>query len=89
MLREGGAVPSVLQTCDGAISHSPVGPGSSMLPRTRAELTRTRRSHGRGDPPEHLIRQQLKVSQREFAGLIKCTLSPNDCMDILKGKNLT
>jgi hypothetical protein len=30
-------------------------------------ITRTRRSHGNGDLPEHLIRQQLKLNQKDFA----------------------
>jgi len=51
-------------------------------------ITRTRRSHGHGDLPEHLIRQQLKVNQKEFSGLIKCTLYRDDYVRILTEKGL-
>jgi hypothetical protein len=49
-------------------------------------ITRTRRSHGRGDPPEHLVRQQLKLTRKELSGLIRCSLSRDDYVQILRDK---
>jgi hypothetical protein len=51
-------------------------------------ITRTRRSNGNKDLPEHLIRQQLKLNQQEFAGFIKCRLYLTDYIEILKSKGL-
>ena len=51
-------------------------------------ITRTKRSHGNKDLPEHLIRQQLKVSQEQFAGLISCAFSRDDYVAWLKSKGL-
>jgi hypothetical protein len=50
----------------------------------------TRRSHGRGDIGNiaHFIRQQLKVSEEQFAGLRDCPLSLADYVAILRGKGL-
>lgn len=51
-------------------------------------ITRTRRSHGNSDLPEHLIRQQLKLNQRDFAGFISCKLYLDDYVKILSEKGL-
>lgn len=52
-------------------------------------ITRTKRSHGKGfDPPSDLIRQQLKVSGKDLNELIRCTLSLEDYIQILKKKGL-
>ncbi len=52
-------------------------------------ITRTKRSHGSGfDLPENLIRQQLKLNEKQLAGLIKCTLYKQDYIAILKNKGL-
>jgi hypothetical protein len=51
-------------------------------------IVRTKRSHGNKDLPEHLIRQQLKVNQEQFSGLISCDVSLDDYVTILKGKGL-
>lgn len=51
-------------------------------------ITRTRRSHGKGDLPQHLIRQQLKLSEDELSGVIRCTLFRDDYVAILKRKGL-
>lgn len=52
-------------------------------------ITRTKRSHGKGfDLPANLIRQQLKVSGTEFAGLIQCSLGLDDYVSILRAKKL-
>lgn len=52
-------------------------------------ITRTKRSHGKGfDLPADLIRNQLKVSGKELAGLIQCRLSLNDYIEILRRKKL-
>ena len=51
-------------------------------------ITRTRRSHGSGDLPEHLIRQQLKLNQSDFHDLISCKLHRDDYVKILQLKGL-
>jgi hypothetical protein len=51
-------------------------------------ITRTKRSHGRGDLPAHLIRQQLKVNEQQFSGLIDCSLSRDNYIDILRERRL-
>jgi hypothetical protein len=52
-------------------------------------ITRTKRSHGKGfDLPADLIRNQLKVSGKEMAGLIQCRLSLDDYVEILRRKKL-
>lgn len=52
-------------------------------------ITRTKRSLGRGkidDEVRHLIRQQLKLSDTEFSGVIGCSLERKHYVDILKRK---
>lgn len=51
-------------------------------------VTRTKRSHGNKPLPHHLIRQQLKVNEQQFDGLISCTLGLDDYVSILKGKGI-
>ena len=51
-------------------------------------ITRTKRSHGTGDLPEHLIRQQLKLNERQLSALIGCSLGLPDYVEILKVKGL-
>ena len=52
-------------------------------------ITRTKRSHGKGfDLPADLIRKQLKVSGKEMAGLIQCSLTLSDYVAILRNKKL-
>jgi hypothetical protein len=51
-------------------------------------VTRTRRSHGAGDLLEHFIRQQLKLNQKDFSGLISCKLYRDDYIRILSEKGL-
>lgn len=51
-------------------------------------ITRTKRSHGHGDLPEHLIRQQLKLNQKQFDGIISCSLYLADYVEILREKGL-
>lgn len=52
-------------------------------------ITRTKRSHGRGfDLPKNLIRQQLKLSEEELAGILECSLTREDYIGILKRKGL-
>ncbi|HXJ40755.1 MAG TPA: hypothetical protein VNH18_15850 [Bryobacteraceae bacterium] len=48
----------------------------------------TKRSQGNKDLPVHLIRQQLKVNEDQFLGLIKCTVSKAEYVDALRGKGL-
>lgn len=51
-------------------------------------ITRTRRSHGHGDLPAHLIRQQLKLNEQELSGIIGCSLYRRDYIEILRKKGL-
>ncbi len=52
-------------------------------------ITRTKRSFGKGfDLPRDLIRQQLKVNDRQMAGLISCSFSKDDYVQVLKQKGL-
>lgn len=53
-------------------------------------ITRTRRSRkkGRDLPFQHSIRTQLKLNENEFRSAIKCNLSRNDYIKILKGKGI-
>jgi hypothetical protein len=51
-------------------------------------ITRTKRSQGNKDLPANLIRQQLKVNETQFAGLISCSVSIDEYVSILKGKGL-
>ncbi len=52
-------------------------------------VVRTRRSHGNSKfMPEHQIRQQLKVNETQFAGLISCSVKKEQYIEILAGKGL-
>ncbi|HUI51254.1 MAG TPA: hypothetical protein VLX60_05685 [Terriglobales bacterium] len=51
-------------------------------------VVRTKRSHGNKDLPEHLIRQQLKLNERQFSDLIGCSLTREDYVAILTEKGL-
>jgi hypothetical protein len=51
-------------------------------------VVRTKRSHGNKDLPEHLIRQHLKLNETQFSGLISCSVSRDDYIEILKGKRI-
>jgi hypothetical protein len=52
-------------------------------------ITRTRRSTGSGDlPMRHSIRQQLKLNEDEFRRAIRCTLTLEDYVSILRAKGL-
>ena len=51
-------------------------------------VTRTKRSHGKGDLPGDLIRQQLKLNETELAGILDCSLERGDYIEILKKKGL-
>jgi hypothetical protein len=51
-------------------------------------IVRTKRSHGNKDLPENLIRQQLKVNEKQFSGLISCNVSLEEYVAILKAKGL-
>ena len=50
--------------------------------------TRTKRSHGNKDLPENLIRQQLKLNERQFADLIDCPLKLEHYIQILMEKGI-
>lgn len=51
-------------------------------------VVRTRRSQGNKEQPGDKIRQQLKVDERQFAGLISCEVSLEDYIEILKSKSI-
>ena len=52
-------------------------------------VTRTRRSHKRGDlPMQHSIIQQLKLSEEQLRQAIDCRLNRNDYIQILRLKGL-
>ena len=51
-------------------------------------VVRTKRSHGNKDLPVNLIRQQLKVNEAQLAGLIRCNVSLEDYINILKLKKI-
>ena len=51
----------------------------------------SRVSHGRGDIGgniPHFIRQQLKVSEDQFRGLLECTIWRKEYEEILRSKGL-
>lgn len=51
-------------------------------------VLRTKRSHGNKDLPEHLIRQQLKLNERQFSDLIGCSLTKPQYIAILTAKGV-
>lgn len=51
-------------------------------------IVRTKRSHGSGDLPGHLIRQQLKLNEGQLADLIGCSFGVEDYISVLKSKGL-
>ena len=52
-------------------------------------ITRTRRSKGSGDlPMQHSIRQQLKLNDQQLREALRCTLSREKYIDILRSKGL-
>lgn len=52
-------------------------------------ITWTRRSKGSGDlPMQHSIRQQLWLNEDQFRKAIKCTLTRQDYINILRSKGL-
>jgi hypothetical protein len=52
-------------------------------------ITRTKRSHGSGfDLPRDLIRQQLKLTDKQLFALISCTFSKDDYIAVLRDKKL-
>jgi hypothetical protein len=51
-------------------------------------IVRTRRSHGNKDLPGHLIRQQLKLNEKQLGDLISCSVSMDNYVTILRAKGL-
>lgn len=51
-------------------------------------VVRTKRSHGNKEQPGNMIRQQLKLNEKQLAGLIKCDVSLEDYIQILKNKKV-
>lgn len=52
------------------------------------KVVRTKRSHGNKEQPGDKIRQQLKVNEQQLAGLIDCSVSLPDYVEILKSKGI-
>ena len=55
------------------------------------KILRVHYSHGKGDVPGRVsdkIRNQLKVTEREFRELVNCPLSLKEYISILRGKGL-
>lgn len=55
------------------------------------KILRVHYSHGKGDIPSvvvNKIRGQLKLSQKDFIELIKCPLTYEDYLNILKQKGI-
>lgn len=55
------------------------------------KILRVHYSHGKGDIPDKIvnkIRGQLKLSQKDFIGLVKCPLTFEDYINILKHKRI-
>jgi hypothetical protein len=51
-------------------------------------VVRTKLSHGNKEQPGSMIRQQLKLNDKQLAGLIKCDVSLDDYIQILKNKRI-
>jgi hypothetical protein len=51
-------------------------------------VVRTKRSHGNKEQPGDKIRQQLKVNETQLAGLISCSVSFDDYINILKARKI-
>ena len=51
-------------------------------------VVRTKRSYGNKEQPGHMIRQQLKMNEEQLAGLIDCSLSREDYVQILRSKGI-
>jgi hypothetical protein len=51
-------------------------------------VVRTKRSQGNKEQPGDKIRQQLKMNEQQLAGLIDCTLSLEDYVNILKARKI-
>jgi hypothetical protein len=51
-------------------------------------VVRTKRSHGNKDLPENLIRQQLKLNEAQFSGLISCSVGLDEYIEILRSKKI-
>lgn len=51
-------------------------------------VVRTKRSLGNKEQPGDKIRQQLKVNEEQLAGLISCTVSLEEYVEILKAKRV-
>lgn len=51
-------------------------------------VVRTKRSHGNKDLPENQMRQQLKLNEDQFSGLVSCSVSREDYIAILRAKRI-
>ncbi len=51
-------------------------------------VVRTKRSQGNKEQPGNMIRQQLKLNEKQLAGLIKCDVTLEDYVRILKDKRI-
>jgi hypothetical protein len=51
-------------------------------------VVRTKRSQGNKEQPGNMIRQQLKLNEKQLTGLLKCSVSLQDYIEILKSKGI-
>jgi hypothetical protein len=52
-------------------------------------ITRTKRSHGKGDIPMHnKVRTQLKMDEEQFRKAVRCHLTREEYIEILRHKGL-
>lgn len=51
-------------------------------------VVRTRRSQRNKEQPGDLIRQQLKLNEEQLAGLISCSVTLEDYVEILKARQI-
>jgi hypothetical protein len=51
-------------------------------------VVRTKRSHGNKEQPGNMIRQQLKLNEKQLAGLISCKVTLEAYVEILKSKGI-
>src|SRR5260370_36143295 len=70
------------------LQHRDAGDRLSWFVHEGVTVVRTKRSHGNKELPGHLIRQQLKLNERQFSDLIGCSLTQKDHNEILLVKGL-
>jgi hypothetical protein len=51
-------------------------------------VIRTKRSQGSKSQPAHLIRNQLKVDEKQLQGLVQCWLTKSEYIELLRAKQI-